>query len=270
VDWLGLGKDNMVGIYLIIGAFAGTMAGLFGIGGGVVIIPALAAIFVGHTEIPAANIMQMAVGTSLATVIVTAASSMYAHNKRMAVIWPQVAIMVPWLLLGSVIGAALAYFLPSGFLRIFFSVFLFATGIRMMMDQANESQTALSDRAVKMGSGIIGVLCSILGVGGGTMLVPFLLHCNLDMRQATGTSVACGMAVSIVATACFMLTGILAGVHLPMSTGYIYWPAFVGIAVSSVLFAPFGAALAHKLPRNLLKKIFAIFLLIMAVDMMFS
>lgn len=260
----------MFDIYLVIGAFAGIMAGLFGIGGGVVIIPALATIFIHHVLIPPAYVMQMAVGTSLATVIITATSAMYTHHQHSAVVWPQVKKMIPGLTIGAVIGAVIAHFLASKYLSMIFSVFLVVTGVRMFLNSSSQNTTkTFSDSAIKIGSLIIGVLSSILGVGGGTLLVPFLLRCNLDMYKATGTSVACGLSVSIVATICFMLTGWFSGIHLPWSTGYIYWPAFLGIAVASFLFAPVGAILAHKLPKEMLKRIFAVFLLIMAADMMF-
>lgn len=260
----------MFGIYLIVGACAGLMAGLFGIGGGVIIIPALAAIFLHHTDIPAELVMQMAVGTSLATVVITAISSVYAHHRHQAVIWPQVWVMVPWLIVGTVLGAAVVSFLPSSFLRLFFAIFLTVLSIHLFFSRTPSSvEKVLSDKVVKIGSIIIGVLSSILGVGGGTLLVPFLMRCKLDILQATGTSVACGFAVSMVASICFMVTGWLSGIHLQYSTGYIYWPAFAGIAVASVLFAPLGAAFAHKLPKEMLKRIFAVFLLMMAADMMF-
>lgn len=260
----------MFGIYLVIGALAGLMGGLFGIGGGVIIIPALATIFLHHSEMPANIMMQMAVGTSLATIIVTASSSMYAHHKREAVKWEIVRKMTPWLTVGAIVGAVIAHFLPSKFLQIFFSFFLIITSARMFMPHGVPDVTkVISERVFQIGSLVIGVLASILGVAGGTLLVPFLLYCQLDMREATGTSVACGMSVGIVATICFMITGLLSGVHVPDSTGYIYWPAFFGIAVASVLFAPLGATLAHTLPRDLLKRIFAVFLLIMAADMLF-
>lgn len=257
-------------VYLVIGALAGVLAGLFGIGGGVVIIPALAGIFVHHTLIPSQDVMQMAIGTSLATVIVTATSAMYAHHKRAAVVWGQVWKMIPGLAIGAILGAIVAHFLPSTELRIIFSIFLVITSVRMFLKESEKKiKRVLSANTVRIGSGLIGFLSSILGVGGGTLLVPFLLMCELDMHQAMGTSVACGLVVSIIATLCFMVTGWLGGVHLPWSTGYIYWPAFLGISVASFLFAPMGATLAHKLPTSTLKRLFAIFLLIMAIDMMF-
>lgn len=259
----------MYAVYLVVGAFAGLMGGLFGIGGGVIIIPALATIFEYRSDIPTADIMQMAVGTSLATIVITGISSIIAHHRLKGVIWPQVFKMTPWLVSGAILGALVALILPSHFLKIFFGVFLMAISIKLLMKKPDTPYIELSKTVFRGGSFLIGVLASVLGVGGGTMIVPFLLQCNLDMPQATGTSVACGMSIGLIASVCFMITGLLAGVHLPHSTGYIYWPAFLGIAVASVLFAPFGAMLAHRLPKDLLKKIFAFFLFLMALDMLF-
>ena len=195
---------------------------------------------------------------------------MYAHHKRQAVKWDIVRKMVPWLTIGAIVGAIIAYFLPSKFLQVLFSVFLVATSIKLLMPvSSNEKTKIISDRFFQVASLMIGILASILGVAGGTLLVPFLIYCQLDMREATGTSVACGLSIGIVATICFMLTGLFTQMHLPYSTGYIYWPAFLGISVASVLFAPIGASLAHTLPRDFLKRIFAVFLLIMAADMLF-
>lgn len=260
----------MFSVYLIIGAFAGLMAGFFGIGGGLVIIPALAMIFSHYTGMPSEYIMQMSVGTSLATILVTGTSALYAHHQRTAVIWSQVRRMIPWLVLGAIIGAVIVQFISSNFLRILFSIFLVVMAMMMLFKKPpTETSQILSDKAVKVGSTFIGAFSSILGIGGGAMLVPFLLRCNLDMYQATGTSVACGLAIGMVATICFMITGLVSGIHLSWSTGYIYWPAFLGISAASVLFAPFGAGLAHRFPKDILKKIFGIFLLIMSIDMMF-
>lgn len=260
----------MLGIYLILGIFAGIMSGLFGIGGGVVIVPALASIFSHHQVIPADAAMHLAIGTSLATMVVAASSSMYAHHKRGAVRWRMVLKMTPLLGLGAVVGAMIAHDIPSHYLKIFFGVFLLFIGFRIFFGNQEVKGPAMSSMIFFGMSFLIGLLSSVLGVGGGTLLVPFLLRCHLEMHEATGTSVACGVVVAFIATMSFMVTGLIAGVHLPWSTGYIYWPAFLGVAVAGLLFAPLGAMAAHKLPAVFLKRTFAIFLWVMAVDMLFA
>ena len=260
----------MLTIYLIIGAFAGIMSGLFGVGGGVVVIPALSNVFAHYTSIPSSSTMQMAVGTSLAIMIFTATSALYAHHKRKAVRWEIFSYMLPGLIGGSVIGAIIAHFLPSSYLKIIFGVFLIFVSFRMLTDKPGDgTETSFSLTTIRISSLFIGVLSSVLGVGGGTLLVPFLLRCQLDMREAAGTSVACGLAVGIVATIGFMVTGLIAVKQVEWSTGYIYWPAFLGVVVASTLLAPIGAVLAHTLPKEFLKRIFGVFLLLMACDMLF-
>lgn len=259
----------MLSIYLVIGAFAGILSGLFGVGGGVVVIPALSAVYLHYSAIPNEYVMQMAVGTSLAIIITTSLSSLYAHHKREAVRWSMFRLMLPGLVIGSILGAIAAHYLPSSYLQIIFGIFLLIIGFRMLLTRSRlNSDKSMSNFFVLIASILIGALSSLLGVGGGTLLVPFLLRSGMDMREATGTSVACGLSVGITATASFMVAGIFSLVPVPWSTGYIYWPAFFGVALSSTLFAPIGAMFAHTLPRDLLKSIFGLFLLLMACDML--
>lgn len=261
----------MLSIYFIIGAFSGLLSGLFGIGGGVIVVPALAAMFLYHTLIPEAYAMPVAIGTSLASMMVTSTAAMMAHQKTKSVRWNWVKSMLPGLMIGVVIGAVIARYLPSRYLSLFFGVFLMMISIRLFFEKSevnNPSKKILSRRTEILSSSLIGILSSLLGVGGGTLLVPFFLRCQLEMHEATGTSVACAIAISIMATLCFMFLG---GVgHLPMkwSTGYIYWPAFLGIAIASVLFAPLGVQLGRVLSTALLKRFFALFLLAIAADML--
>lgn len=260
----------MFNIYLVIGAFAGLMAGLFGIGGGIIVIPALTAMFLYHTMIPSAVVMQMVIGTSLAIMVVTSLSGIVVHQRHHAIMWPIVMAMLPGLVSGSVLGVLIARFLPSTFLRIFFAFFLVLIAIKLFFPRKQtESANKLSLPATRIGAVCIGTLSSLLGIGGGAMTVPFLLRCQLTMQQATGTSIACGLVIGIIASICFMLTGTVATNSTAWSTGYIYWPAFIGVAISSGVFAPLGAALAHRLPTTTLQRYFALFLLFMAIDMLF-
>jgi len=263
-------EPPMLTIYLIIGALAGIMSGLFGVGGGVVVIPALSRVFMHYTTIPPAYNMQMAVGTSLAIMIFTAASALYAHHQRKSVQWGMFYSMVPGLIIGSVIGAIIAHFLPSFYLQIIFGVFLIFISFRLMINTPDDAnQKGISLKIIRVSSVLIGAFSSLLGVGGGTLLIPFFLRCRLDMREAAGTSVACGLLIGIVATISFMVTGLSSTQHADWSTGYVYWPAFLGVAMASMLLAPLGAALAHQLPTALLKRIFGLFLFLMACDMLF-
>lgn len=257
-------------IYLILGALAGTMSGLLGIGGGMIVVPALSAIFLQTQLMPSSSVMHMAIGTSLAVMVFTSLSGLYAHHRRMAVRWDVFKIVVPSLVIGTLLGALIANTLSSEYLRIFFGLFLFVMGLRMLLDKnKKEVGNGMSHWMMWAVSSLIGGLSSILGIGGGVMLVPFLLRCRVAMHQAPGTSLACGMTIGIFATVSFMLPALGGEQVAPWSTGYIYWPAFLWVAVASILFAPIGTALAHKLPTSLLKKIFAVMLLMVAGDMLF-
>lgn len=259
----------MLTIYLIIGISAGILSGLFGLGGGVVIIPALSHVFLNNTLIPQSESMQMAIGTSLAVVVPTSASALYAHHRRHSVNWGLFRVMLPELIIGAILGAIIAHFLSSAYLKNIFALFLLVISLRTIFVKPKQStEMQLSLRVVRFGALCIGILASLLGVGGGSLVVPFLLRCQLDIREATGTSVACGLSVGIVATLSFMLAGLFSMHPVAWSIGYIYCPAFLGIAVASTLLAPVGAALAHKLPGEWLKRVFGVFLLLMACDML--
>ncbi len=258
-------------VYLFIGAFSGLLAGTLGIGGGVIIVPALAATFVHYAVMPPEYVMQMAIGTSLAALVVTLLVSLRVHMLRGAVQWHIVRQLLPGLLVGILAGAMLAQHLPSVYLRVFFSLFLFYIAIHLLRHRAvsSDSQThQLPSRStLALSAGAIGLLSGILGIGGGVMMIPFLLRCQLSLREATGSSVACGVCISVFAAVSFMVLGSSSASHLAWSTGFVYWPAFLGIAVTSMIFAPLGAAIAYRLPTSVLKRVLAIFLLLVAMDM---
>lgn len=272
-------------IFLLIGAFSGFLAGLLGLGGGVVVVPALATVFIQYHVITPDQLMQMAIGTSLSAIIVTFTVSLYAHAKRGSVRWEFVKRLLPLLIFGVIIGALIAHHLPSNYLRIFFCIFLIAIALKLLLPDKKEKiieaeEVKIEEKIKKVSvlpsrfyliviPVLVGILSSCLGVGGGLILIPFLLSCRLPMREAMGTSVACGLGIGIIATASFMLLG-GAQVDLPWSTGYIYWPAFLGIAMTSVIFAPLGTAVAYRLPTQILQRILAVFLLLVAVKMLFT
>jgi uncharacterized protein len=255
-------------IYFIIGAFSGLLAGLLGLGGGIIVVPALAAAFVYFNVVPEERVMQMAIGTSLATIVITFLASLRAHLKRNSVRWDLVKKFLPGLLLGVVAGAVAAQYLPSTGLKIFFSLFLIFISLQLFRGELTET-VPLKPTLLKtwISTFIIGGLAGVLGMGGGVLLIPFMLRFQINMREATGTSVACGVFMGILASACFMWLGRFAMLDVPWSTGFVYWPAFLGVAASSILFAPMGTALAYRLPIPVLKRILAVFLLLVAADM---
>ena len=252
----------------LIGAVTGVLGGLLGIGGGLIIVPALLYLFSAQA-FPAAHVMHLAVGTSLAAIVFTAASSALAHHRQRAVLWHTAGLLVPGILLGGVAGAMLAGSLSGTVLRIVFGVFECAMALQVARGFSPSAQRPLPGAVGLAATGAAaGAASAVLGIGGGTFIVPFLAWCNIDMRKAVATSAACGMPVALAGGGGM----ILAGWHeegLPeLATGFVYWPAALAIACTSMLSAPVGAWLAHTLPLRWLRVFFAGFLLAVGLRML--
>lgn len=254
--------------YLLLGAFAGTIAGLLGVGGGLIFVPVLVFIFGGH-QFPTETIVHIAVGTSLASIVMTSISSTWAHHKHMAVQWPVFWKLVPGIILGTFIGAVIADEMNAYSLRTFFGVFELLVAVQMAMNIKPAAHRTLPNWIGTSSAGAgIGALSAIVGIGGGTLTVPFLLWCNTNMRKAVATSAACGLPIAVTGMLAYTLTG-LDETNLPEgAVGYIYWPAFIGIVITGILFAPLGARMAHRLPIGVLKKIFAVLLAVLGIRML--
>jgi uncharacterized membrane protein YfcA len=254
--------------YLLIGALAGVLAGLLGVGGGLVIVPTL--VFVFHAyDIASSSATHIAVGTSLASIVFTSMSSIWAHHRRGAVMWPVFRQLVPGLIAGALIGAAIADLLSTTSLSKVFGVFELLIATYMLIDSRPAPHRDLPGWAGMFSAGsIIGTVSSIIGIGGGTMTVPFLVWCNQNMRNAVATSAACGLPIAVAGAAGFIAVGVNE-TGLPQgATGYLYWPAFLGIVIFSVVTAPLGARLAHTIPTAALKKFFALFLMALGIRML--
>lgn len=259
---------DLLWLYLLVGAGAGLLAGLLGVGGGLLLVPALAFSFAKLGFHPA-HIMPMALGTSLGAIVLTALSSLYAHQRRGAVLWPVFKGLAPGLLLGALAGAALASLIGSSTLRTVFGVFELLVAAQMALTWAPAAHRALPGRWGRSVAGaVIGALSALLGIGGGTLSVPFLVWCNITMRQAVATSAACGLPIALAGAAGYALQGWhLSG--LPNgTTGYLYWPALIPVTLASMATAPLGARLAHTLPTPLLKRLFAGVLAVIGVNML--
>lgn len=254
--------------YLGLGAVVGVLAGLLGIGGGLVIVPALFFLFSaqGFSE---QIVMHLAVGSSLATVVFTALASSYAHHTRGAVLWPGVRMLAPGIVLGALGGAAVADSLPTPALRLAFAAFELLVAGQLAFGVRAAPQRGLPNWAGMTGAGtMIGALSAVLGIGGGTLTVPFLVWCNVGMRAAVATSAACGLPIALAGSLGFATAG-WDNSKLPLwASGYVYWPAVLGIAATSVPCAPWGARLAHALPVQTLKRLFAILLAFIGVRML--
>jgi len=255
-------------LYLVLGAFAGVMAGLLGVGGGLIIVPALAWIFRGQ-GMNDAIIMHLAIGTSLATIVVTSISSVRAHHRRGAVLWPVFWQLTPGIVVGAWLGAAVADALSSFALQKVFALFVLAMSAQMGFGAKPASHRNLPGTSGMLAvGGVIGAVSAIVGIGGGSLTVPFLTWCNVSIRQAVATSAACGLPIALAGSIGFVVTG-LNTANLPVwSLGYVYGPALAGIALVSMLSAPLGAKFAHTLPTEMLKRVFAGFLALVGIKML--
>ncbi len=252
--------------YLITGAIAGLMAGLLGIGGGLVIVPALALLFAGQGFAPD-SVMHYAVGSSLATIVLTSLSSLRAHHRRGSVLWSIVRPLTPGIVLGALAGAWLARQVSSPGLALMFGIFEILVAFQLLRGRPPAPHRGLPGRAgLGVAGGVIGLVSALLGIGGGTLTVPFLLWHRVDIRAAVGTAAACGLPIALAGAAGFAM-GAGAGWTPGLHTGFLYWPAVVGIVITSVLLAPLGARLAHHLPRQTLRRVFAVFLVLVGMKM---
>ena len=258
--------------FLAIGAVAGMLAGLLGIGGGAVIVPALIWLL-GHLmqsgwSADAALVPQIAVATSLATVVATGSSSTLAHHRRGAVDWGLVARLAPGLLPGAWLGAQAAAWLPGFWLQRLFAAFLFYSGVRMILRaRAVEPRALPGGLVVTAVAALFGALSALVGIGGGTLVVPFLARHGVVMRRAVATASACGVPLALAGSLGFVVAG-WGQPGLPAhSLGFVQWPAALAIMVASVPLAPLGARLAHRLPTATVKRVFGVLLLAVAVEL---
>ncbi|MBK5275832.1 MAG: sulfite exporter TauE/SafE family protein [Desulfuromonadales bacterium] len=256
-------------LYLALGAFAGVLAGLLGVGGGLVIVPILTFIFTAR-GLPAEHILHLALGTSLASIMFTSVSSLRAHHKRGAVDWAVVRRITPGIMSGTFLGTCVASRLSTHTLKVSFVVFLFVVAGQMLLDIKPKPHRQLPGRTAMFGvGGLIGGISSLVGIGGGSMSVPFMVWCNVAMHTAIGTSSAIGFPIALAGAIGYVVNGLSMDLP-PLTIGFVYLPALAGVAAASILTAPLGARLAHSLPIGRLKKVFALFLLAMGIKMLLS
>ncbi len=256
--------------YIAIGIATGLLAGLLGVGGGLIIVPLLAVCFASqhfHHDV----IMHIALGTSMASIVFTSISSLTAHHRRGGVDWLVFRRIVVGIVAGTISGTFVASSLRTADLKAVFSVFLLYVASRMLLAKTPAQEREVPGLLLFTGMGaLIGFVSSLVGIGGGALSVPFMNRCGLTMHRAIGTSAAIGFPISIAGTIGFIIHG-LRDAHVPALTfGYVNLPALVCIASASVLLAPVGARFAHRLPVATLRRIFALLLLVMAVRMLVS
>jgi len=254
--------------YLVLGLAVGFFAGLLGIGGGGIMVPILTMLFISQS-LNDSHLVHLALGTSMASIVMTSCSSLLSHQRRGSVRWDVFQQMLPGILLGTFLFSILAAQLSSSFLAIFFSVFMTYIALQMFLDFKPKPTRKLPRPMLLSGVAFVfGGFSALVAVGGGTMNVPFLTWCNVYMPHAIGTAAALGLPIAIAGSLGYIISG-WSVVDLPAySTGYVYWPAVLLISSMSIFTAPLGARLAHVLPTPLLKKVFAGMLLLLAINML--
>ena len=248
----------------LMGACAGFVAGLLGIGGGMFMVPFMTFILTAK-GFPADYVVKMAVATSLATICFTSLSSVRAHHKHGAVLWPVVKLLAPGILVGSLIGARIAVALPAKILSALFALFVAFSATQMLLDRKPlPHRTLPGGLGMFSVGGLVGLLSSIVGAGGAFISVPFMTWCNVKIHQAVATSAALGFPIALAGTLGYIWAGQDVPNMPPGSIGYVYIPGLVFIALASMSTAPLGARTAHRMDIRPLKRVFAAALYILA------
>ena len=256
--------------YLVLGAIAGFLAGMFGVGGGLVLVPVLLFLF-DSQQFPAEHMMLLALGTSMAAILFTSLSSLREHHRHGAVNWRVVRNITPGILLGTGIGASLAASIPTHGLAIFFALFVYTVAVQILVDIRPHATRQLPGAIGMTLTGILtGWLSSLVSIGGGSIVVPFLVWCNISLRNAIGTSAAIGFPVAVGGTIGYVFTGMNIHTLPAYSLGFVYLPALFWIAIGSVITAPLGAKATHQIKTGLLRKLFALLLLVLATKLLFK
>ena len=258
------------GIYLALGAFVGFFAGLLGIGGGFTMVPVLAMVFAAR-GFPQEHLLHLALGTGMATIIFTSASSVRSHHRRGAVNWGVVKGLAPGVMAGTFGGAQLVGCLDAKILSVVFTVFVYIAATRMLFDHTPRATRALPGRlGLSLAGALIGAVSSFAAMGGAVITVPFLVKRNVSVHHAIASAAAVGWPLALAGAIGFGWSGYGKPGLPPHSVGYIYLPALLFIVVPSMLVAPLGAAVAHRTPGSRLRRIFAVLLYILATKMLLA
>ena len=259
--WLG---------YLAVGAAAGFFAGMFGIGGGAIIVPLLVMLFEAQ-GLPKSHILHLAVGTGMATILFTSVASMRAHAARGAVRWDIAGKMTPGVLAGGVLGSWMTGFISAAVFAALFAFVIFVAATNLLLDiRPKPSRQPPGLAGMSLAGFAISALSALAAVGGAFLTVPFMLWCNVPLLTAIGTAAAIGFPIALSGTIGFVAAGLRESLLPPYSVGFVFLPALAGIVVGSVLTAPLGAATAHRLPAKWMKRICALLFYAIAARMLLS
>ncbi len=255
---------------LLFGSFTGLISGLLGIGGGIAIVPFLAWLLP-LNGMPVETSMQTAIATSLATIIITSLSAIYAQNKRGAIDWKVVKYFTPGIAIGAYFGAHLVHYLTTELLSMVFGGFLLLNGLRMALKLTPNPERKLpSPLPLSLAGSVLGILSTLIGIGGGTFTVPYMLLHNVPMKKAIAFGSTFGLPIAIFGAISFIILGLKNTIPMEGNIGYINIPAFLGISVASLFAAPIGVHLAHTIPTGAMKKTFAVIMLFVGLKMFIS
>ncbi|MBN3968729.1 sulfite exporter TauE/SafE family protein [Pseudomonas gregormendelii] len=253
-------------LYLVLGSFAGVLAGLFGVGGGIIIVPVLVYSFT-IQGFDGSVLTHLAVGTSLATILFTSIQSVRAHHRVGAVQWKVFISMTIGIMVGAPLGSVTADFIDGPNLQKIIGVFALVVAMKMALDFTPKTSRGLPGKTgLGLAGSVIGWASAIFGIGGGSMTVPFLTWHGLTVQQAVATASATGFPTAVIGALSFMILGWHDAALPQNSLGFIYLPALIGISLTSMASAQFGAKLAHKLPSKTLKRLFALLLAVVGTS----
>ncbi len=253
--------------YLVLGAIAGFLGGMFGIGGGTVLVPVFLWLFEAQ-HFPQEHAMHLALGTGMATILFTSLASLRKHHQHAAVDWRVFKQITPGILLGTAFGALSAALVSPYFLIIFFALFVYFAAAQILLNIKPHAERELPNQ---MGVSLFGIftgwLSSLVSIGGGTVVIPFLIWCNVPLRRAIGTASAIGFPIAVGGTLGYILIGLHIEALPDPHLGFVYLPALLWAALASVITAPLGARAAHHINVGLLRKFFALLLLGLATKL---
>lgn len=255
---------------LLLGSVSGFLAGMLGIGGGMLMVPFLTLLLT-HKHFPSDLVIKMAVATSLATICFTSIASVRAHQARGAVRWDVVKLLAPGIVVGGLIGAQIAKAMPTAVVAVLFAAFIGFSATQMLLNKKPTATRELPQGAGMFGAGgLIGLLSSLVGAGGAFISVPFMIWCNLPMHNAVGTSAALGFPIALAGTLGYVIAGWSMHDLPPGALGFLYLPALVVISVASMSTARWGASVAHRMDMAQLRRMFALLLYALAAWMLWN
>ena len=258
-------------IYLLLGACTGLLAGMFGIGGGSILVPSLIFIFYGM-DFDSSIIVLMAIGTSLASILFSAISSTFSHHNKKSVEWSLVIPLSMGMILGALVGARYAATLSNNNLKWIITIFLIGIGIEMIsgftqtLAKKDKGMISLAKPVVPLHGSWIGFLSSIIGIGGVSFTTPLMIAGGYNIRKGIGTAAACGVPIAAAGAIGYMYYGQMADANLPTgAVGYVFWPAVISISLASIFTAKLGANISHSISEKALKISFGVFLIMVGI-----